>query len=48
MCFLSIDEYVKFEEEASNKNWRLAMAKEINAAIERNDTWEFAELLKGH
>ena len=47
LCFLSIDEPTTYAEAADNENWRQAIMEDI-AAIERNNTWELAELPRRH
>jgi hypothetical protein len=47
VCLLADAETITFEEAVRDKRWQAAMDEEITA-IERNETWELAELPKGH
>ncbi|KAE8721174.1 hypothetical protein F3Y22_tig00016637pilonHSYRG00095 [Hibiscus syriacus] len=46
VCLLADAENISFEEALRDKKWRTAMNEEIEA-IDRNNTWELAELPKG-
>jgi Reverse transcriptase (RNA-dependent DNA polymerase) len=46
VCLLAYVENITFEEASQDKKWRKAMDEEINT-IEKNETWELAELTKG-
>ncbi|KAL8100916.1 hypothetical protein AgCh_032969 [Apium graveolens] len=47
LLFVATDEPRNYEQEAKDKNWRLAMEKEIDS-IEKNGTWKLTELPIGH
>jgi Reverse transcriptase (RNA-dependent DNA polymerase) len=46
VCLLADAENISFEEAVRDKKWQTAMNEEIKA-IDRNNTWELAELPKG-
>ncbi|XP_070667863.1 uncharacterized protein [Malus domestica] len=46
-CFFADCEPIDFQEAVQDTKWRKAMDEEIEA-IQKNDTWELAILLKGH
>ncbi|KAK7379717.1 hypothetical protein VNO78_34407 [Psophocarpus tetragonolobus] len=46
VCLLADSENISFEEAVQDKMWQIAMDEEMRA-IDRNNTWELAELLKG-
>jgi Reverse transcriptase (RNA-dependent DNA polymerase) len=46
VCILEDAENISFEEAVRDKKWQTAMNEEIKA-IDRNNTWELAELPKG-
>ena len=46
-CLFADCEPVDFQEAVQDTKWRKAMDEEIEA-IQKNDTWELAILLKGH
>ena len=46
-CLFADCEPIGFEEAVQSKKWRVAMDEEIQA-IKKNDTWELADLPKGH
>jgi hypothetical protein len=46
VCLLVDAENISFEETVRDKKWQTAMNEEIKA-IDRNNTWELAELPKG-
>jgi hypothetical protein len=46
VCLLADAENISFEEAVRDKKWQTAMNEEIKA-IDRNNTWELDELLKG-
>ena len=46
VCLLADAENISFEEAVRDKKWQTAMNEEIEA-IDRNNTWELAELPKG-
>jgi len=45
-CLFVDTEPMTFEEAVKDERWRLAMDEEMKA-IERNNTWQLATLLKG-
>jgi hypothetical protein len=45
VCLLVDAENITFEEASRDEKWRKAMDEKINA-IEKNETWELAELPK--
>ena len=47
ICLLADSENIGFPEAAKDEKWIKAMDEEIGA-IEKNETWEVAELPKGH
>ena len=47
VCLLADAEEISFTEAARDPKWKGAMDEEIEA-IEKNDTWELAELPKGN
>jgi hypothetical protein len=46
VCLLADAENISFEEAVRDKKWQTTMNEEIKA-IDRNNTWELAELPKG-
>lgn len=47
VCMLAAEEPVNVESALSNQEWKEAMDSELQA-IERNNTWEWSDLPKGH
>ena len=47
ICLLANQEIISYKEAKEDERWRKAMDEEIKA-IEKNDTWEYVNLLKGH
>lgn len=47
LLFAGIDEPPNYEQAAKEKDWRLAMNKELES-IEKNGTWELTKLPDGH